>query len=66
MEDKDKKIYDKYCYESYRDLLRLQFYFADNNVSMNYTDTISPAELVFMSEVLGDFIDEKNKKMNGN
>jgi len=33
---------------------------------MEYTDMISPAELVFMSEVLGDFIEEKNKNINGN
>ena len=66
LDEKDRRIYDKYCYESYRDLLRLQFYFADNHVDMEYTDLVSPAELVFMAEVLGDFIDEKNKKMNGN
>lgn len=58
------RVYDKYCYESYKDLLRLQFYFADNHVSMEYTNTVSPAELVFMSEVLGDYIEEKNKAIN--
>jgi hypothetical protein len=58
------RVYDKYCYESYRDLVRLQFYFADNNVSMEYTNTVSPAELIFMSEILGDFIEEKNRSIN--
>lgn len=58
------KLYDKYCYESYRDLVKLQIYFADNNISMEYTDSKSPAELIFMQEILGDYIDEKNKRLN--
>ena len=60
MNDEIVKILQKYTYNSYKELVRLQIYLADNNIQFSYTDTLSPAELSFLADSVSDYLKEKN------
>ena len=60
MDEETRKTLQKYTYNSYKELIRLQIYLADSNIQFSYTDTISPAELIFLSDSVSDYLKEKN------
>ena len=49
-----------FCRDSYREVLRLQIFMAENDIPITYTDTISLSELNYLFEVLNDYLKEKN------
>lgn len=52
-----------YCKSAYRETLRIQIYLADNNISMEYTDKLSLAELDFLFNTTKDYLEEKYKDL---
>ena len=45
---------------SYKEILRLQIFLAENNISFIYTDTLSLSELIYLYSTLNEYLKEKN------
>ena len=61
MDDATLKAFRRYTSNCYTEIIRLQIYLADNNISFSYTDTVSPAELSFLAESVSDYLKEKSQ-----
>lgn len=62
--EKEVELYClSFCRNSYKEVLRLQIFMADNKIPFTYTDTISLSELNFLYTTLCDYLDEKNSSL---